>query len=665
MTSKLADLLLEQKLDALAQKVSALETTLEQQYRVVIETDTGQPFLGQPAILTAQVTRVLDGRPAANVAVTFATSWGRLQAVEGYRMQQGSTVTLRTFPDGSARVRLLPPTAEPLLDEQAEALIAMLATLDAEAATPRQIVAEFEQMVRLYRWEANLHFRRATDIFFRDFRNQITQTINRRDYLAQWEYYEATVMAHARPEGDAAGGPVNGSGVLNLAFKDWLAPWLETYLASTELATSLSEEFETTRKGTHGSDLLDVFRGRIRDFVKNQRGLAGTFVGNQLARSVLDEIASSDLDSFDAEVRPGLAAGLKASAAAVAASGADGLAGLGQIRAEARHEMQRELGHIDIGRVAGLSASLGALASGLRDKADTNLIDGFRNQFQAGLTQMGNRLKAGLNRKADSNALVAFQNTVENRFGSVENDFSTRLKNKASLVDLKEVGTRLGGRLDRLNEGLGSKLDRTIFTNFETVVNQGLKETVDVETFSRFQSQTSKSLSSKVEETEFNQFRTLTDNQIKAKLNSATFTQFRTQTNNNLNAKLNSTAFIQFRTQTNNNLNAKLNTTEFTKFETRTNNRFATKLNTVTFSKFKRDTENTLETKVELQAFTTLRKSLSSNLKELSRRVAGFTVIDTQVFTPVVGTPFTPVLVPGGINIGDRVINLRPNRPGG
>jgi len=144
-------LALQQKLDALERTVAALEAALGRQYRVTLQADNDRPFLGQPVVLTVRVARASDGHPAANVPVTFAASWGRLRAAEGFQLVRGNTVTLRTFPDGSARVLLLPPTSEPLLDEQAQAVVALLATLDPAAPTPQAIAADFERMVREYR----------------------------------------------------------------------------------------------------------------------------------------------------------------------------------------------------------------------------------------------------------------------------------------------------------------------------------------------------------------------------------------------------------------------------------------------------------------------------------------------------------------------------------
>ena len=51
---------------------------------------------------------------------------------------------------------------------------------------PADTVEGLRELARQYRWEAASDFRRAVDVYFRDFRPRLLETVNFRDYLARW-----------------------------------------------------------------------------------------------------------------------------------------------------------------------------------------------------------------------------------------------------------------------------------------------------------------------------------------------------------------------------------------------------------------------------------------------------------------------------------------------
>src|SRR5262245_13405721 len=154
-------------------------------------------FLGQTAAVTATLADRRDGRPLVDVAVTFVATWGRLRTSGTLHTEEGNAVTVHTGVDGSARVNLLAPTSEALTAEQQDALGAMLGLLDPAAAFPGAAEKGLREMVRHYRWEGGAPFREAVDIYLRDFRPRLLDTVNQLDLFAAWSSLDATVLALA------------------------------------------------------------------------------------------------------------------------------------------------------------------------------------------------------------------------------------------------------------------------------------------------------------------------------------------------------------------------------------------------------------------------------------------------------------------------------------
>ena len=154
------------------------------------------PFLGEVVPLVVTVVDA-DGEPAVDAAVDLVATWGRLRASDGYSVDEGAALTVRTDIFGRAAATLTPPTSEDLQDVQQAALETSLATLDHAAPTPAEAVDGLRELARQYRWEAASDLRHAVDVYFRDFRPRLLDTVNFRDYLARWSYLESTVTASA------------------------------------------------------------------------------------------------------------------------------------------------------------------------------------------------------------------------------------------------------------------------------------------------------------------------------------------------------------------------------------------------------------------------------------------------------------------------------------
>ena len=218
--------------DALAAQVAALQAALATGApRVVLDAIGPQRYLGQPLTIQATVTAP-GGAPVVGVPVTLSASWGRLNGSDGFSVQTGGSVTLRTAADGTARVTLVAPTSEDLEAAQQAAVELVLNGLDPEAPTPQEASDELTALVEAYRFEANDDFRAGVDIYFRDFRQHLLDRVNYQDELAAWSTFDSTVVAYVHQLADdgTTDTGVVASGALLVHFRDWLGAWLQTHI---------------------------------------------------------------------------------------------------------------------------------------------------------------------------------------------------------------------------------------------------------------------------------------------------------------------------------------------------------------------------------------------------------------------------------------------------
>ena len=121
------------------------------------------PFLGEVVPLVITVVDA-EGEPAVDAAVDLVATWGRLRASDGYSVDEGAALTVRTDIFGRVDATLTPPTSEDLQDVQQAALETSLATLDHSAPTPAEAVDGLRELARQYRWEAASDLRHAVDV---------------------------------------------------------------------------------------------------------------------------------------------------------------------------------------------------------------------------------------------------------------------------------------------------------------------------------------------------------------------------------------------------------------------------------------------------------------------------------------------------------------------
>jgi len=637
---------LREELQELREAVKMLRRHIRRQ-RIILTPVQPRRFLGQPVTIIATVTDALSGQPLIDAPVTFVSTWGRLTGTDGYTVRQGGAVTLRTDINGSVRIVLHTQTSEPLLQEQQDALEAMLTQLDSTAETPLQLRSTFDALAREYRWEANFRFRQAVDIYFRDFRQGVLDTVNFREHLASWSYFDSTVIAYARE--DEAGdldSQVGATAILDLRFKDWLAPWLDAYLALAHEENSLGADFRRLKDETkQAGPLLEGIYTHVKDFVAHQRGLVGEYVGNKVAENAMRDFLQSGLQDLELQDRLHVAPALEAATGAIAKSGVTIVATVGQTQKDLRKELG---GKVDGKQLADFTDKLGLLEGALSTKVDKGEFQDFRGSLSASLgaklnsitfNSFRSQLEQTLTAKAERAELTGLQSTVD-----------AALAGKAAKADLSALETRvnatLAGKVDTatFNATVGQKVDKTDFAAFQnrtdqalgakvnvTDFNNALATKTEVSTFNTFRDQTSRELQNKTDKADMLALQTRLDQTLSTKVNItdfnnalatktdvSTFTTFRDQTSRELQSKTDKNEFTAFQTRVDQVLGRKVDITDFT-------NALATKTEVSTFNTFREQTNRTLQTKVDGSRFDAFSSSVTNDIGALrdSTRIFG------------------------------------------
>lgn len=415
-------------LQALRQQVAQLQA---QRPRVALKPSHPTPFLGQSLVLTGTVTAG-DGRPQVGTSVVVATTWGRLRSRDRLIAEQGTSLVVTTDFDGRFSLSLLPPTSEDLLEAQQEALEQLLGRLNATATTPRQTEADLREMAQLYQWEVNHAYRQALDIYFRDFGEGLLESVNVRDYLAQWDYLEATVTAYVQQPGETT---VAGLGALMVPFKHWLGPWLETFLALSEAQNPLPTVLDALQKTNPLGNLREGVYRQVSDYVGQQQGRVGAYIGRKVVDKTVQSFLLQGLDNIeDTGIKADLAPTLNVASGLLAVGGVSGLQSVVQTRSDLKAEVggQIESGRVAVGALGDRVAGIATQVTGLQTSIGT--VDGRVGTLTTQVTGLQTSL-----------------GTVDGRVGTLQtrfNQFDTRVG--GLVTDLSTVQAQVDGFQSRL-----------------------------------------------------------------------------------------------------------------------------------------------------------------------------------------------------------------------
>ncbi len=325
--------------------------------RVVLRAVGPPRYLGQPLTLVATVTGA-DGLRRPDVPVTLSAAWGRLRGSDGFSIQTGTSLTLRSAGDGTVRAELVPPTSEDLQATQQAAVEAALGRLDPAAATPQDAADGLGALVREYRFDANDDFRAGVDIYFRDFHQHLLDRVNLRDELKEWSSFDSAVVAYVQGLGDdgAPASGVDAAAALVVRFRDWLAPWLQVHVDAAGSETLLGGELKLATNLPAAGDMLTRIHQRVGEFVSLQQGLVGQLVGQKVAEAKLDTFLETDIDVLPDESKRTLFPAVDTASTTIATLGVHALGAIEQTRSDLRRHVNTQL-------TAGLDAALAQSAT--------------------------------------------------------------------------------------------------------------------------------------------------------------------------------------------------------------------------------------------------------------------------------------------------------------
>lgn len=445
----------------LREQVRSLQAALGNRPRVTVRALQEQPFLGQAVNLVATVIEAGGKRPRIDAPLTLFTTWGRLRASDGLISQDGNAVTVRTDGNGVAHALLLPPVSENLLSVQQDTLEVALRLLDPDAITPRETESGLREIARRYRLDGNLQLRRAIDVYFRDFGSGLLETLNVRDYMLAWSYFDVTVLAYARDDTDPTS--IDATGALSIRIKNWLAPWLETIETIARSESQLTRDLSRASQAQETGTLLGRVYDGVNDFVSAQRGLVGGYVGQRIAESSLRDFLQDGIQDLPQEKQLAVFPALDAASRTVASSDASVLGAVGETRVELRQELDTKIEDAEARNVELLDTRTNVLQSQLDTKADTLQLNDLRIELNEKIDRIPTRdlnvlisrvdaLQAQLDGKVDSTTFTEALNEKAD-VGTVDTlrtEIDTRLARKVdSSVFVDRLGS-LQGKIDRL-----------------------------------------------------------------------------------------------------------------------------------------------------------------------------------------------------------------------
>ncbi|MBI5015293.1 MAG: hypothetical protein HZB55_07345 [Deltaproteobacteria bacterium] len=394
--------------------VEGLAGALGSRDRLTLRVVAERPYFGQRVTVAARLTDGLGREPRIDAPVTFVAAWGRLRTEGGVRAQAGETVTARTGADGTARVTLLPPAAEDLDPAQELALEAALADLDPGAPDPAAAAAALRELARQYRWDAGIRFREAVDVYAREFRSALLDTVNQWDVWSAWPLVRATVLAFSVGDG-AEESEVRTTAALTLPQRNWLPAFVDACQEVAREQSTLTADLRDA-KGlvADPARFLGEVHGRVQEYLEGQRGFLGEYVGRRLAERELSRFAAEDLEDLPVAVRMDLFPALHTAAGAVAVAGGRMVAALGQTRLDLGKDIDRKIDQIDVGTIAVLGERVGVLEGKVAGKVDQGAFSSFQVDVntrleatvdQASFVTLRDSVNQRLDRKADVTAV--------------------------------------------------------------------------------------------------------------------------------------------------------------------------------------------------------------------------------------------------------------------
>lgn len=394
-------------------------------------------WLGQPLALTVQV-RDQGGSARMGVPVTLHTGLGRLVAMFGFSRIEGEAVTVITGVDGTADLELVVEPAEPLSEIQQAALVHALGALDASAPDPSKLESGFAAMVDTYLQERSYNLRRAVDVWVRDQREAMVDSINPTRWAFAWPVRSVLIQADALA-GDGSGRML-ARAVATATWVNWVGAWLLALDAQLRRSGRIDEALAAASRGQDGQ-LLGSLLGQAQRFVAAQPGRAAEWLGRKQVQTAVRDLVSGDLSRFDETTRADLLNQLEVAASEVRPTSI----GSYTLVTHSRKSLVKDIGQLGLIQ-AGRLEQMQGLATEIDRKAA---------QVDAQAQQIG--LLAGAvqsDRQAVAQQIERFNQQRGELAGQI--DAFTRLAGQfnTDLAGFQRDAVRLGQRIDSLQTEL-------------------------------------------------------------------------------------------------------------------------------------------------------------------------------------------------------------------
>lgn len=284
---------------------------------VSIEVLPQTAWLGQPRTLRVRVCD-LGGTPRAGVPVVVQSGIGHLVYMYGFRRIEGQAVTVLSGADGTAELELLTPPTEPLSENQQAALEHALARLDVHAPHPLTLAPALRAIAEEYLRDRSYSLRSAIDLYVRDHRHAMLDSVNPGRWRLAWPADSALVQADVLADEDS--GTSLARGVRTLTWINWVGPWLsfmaEVVADGDALGRALADTANTPEAdGQALGRLLNLGQS----FLAGKAGRTAEWLGRQQLTQTVDRFLGSGVDALAPAVRDDVVRQLGVAASGVTA----------------------------------------------------------------------------------------------------------------------------------------------------------------------------------------------------------------------------------------------------------------------------------------------------------------------------------------------------------
>jgi hypothetical protein len=404
-------------------------------------------WLGQPLAVTVRV-RDLGGTARAGVAVTVQTGLGRLAYQFGFSRIEGRAVTVLTGADGSAELELLTPPAEPLSEIQQAALEVALAELDAKANDPLKLEGAFRRLAADYSLERSYNLRRAIDVYVRERRETMVDSLNPGRWRLSWPVDSALLQADALAAG--GGGSSTARAVLAVTWKNWVGAWLEFLGDVLRESAQLEQKLAAASGGETGSRLVGNLLFETQRFVASRPGLTAEWVAKREVKEAVRDYVSGDITTLQPAAQAAVLTQLEVAAAGVSPTHLGNYALVSGTKAELVGQIDALAlaNAVDVQRVETLATQVETTAAQVDAKAaaveqDRLAVDQQMTSFNTRYADFDTRVSHFTVQYGQFNTDLATFNsnrtTLNTRIDSLQTDLG------AVRLDVNRLGTPRGG----------------------------------------------------------------------------------------------------------------------------------------------------------------------------------------------------------------------------